>query len=275
MFEDLTIASALSQVSSSLRHAHGTGGITGIVLWERNNDGPINYLAPNHHTLSIYQGGGTGTWSYETRSWGFSDAICVLPQGYDSRWNHSGYVKTLHLYFTTQELEALNWFPTRDFAPMIYGRSPFLSQFSSLLNRHISWTDASDRLSMDHAVLAMLAQISSVEKSSAQKLPNSTMRKLEERMNALEDGIPTLAELAELAGLSSRHLTRLFKLNTKMTILARQREIQIETAQRLLLGELSIAEIAQCCGFSSQSHLTNLFKARTGLPPMKWRKQFR
>jgi AraC-like DNA-binding protein len=36
--------------------------------------------------------------------------------------------------------------------------------------------------------------------------------------------------------------------------------------------EMSVAEIALCCGFADQSHLTRVFTAQTGVGPGAWRR---
>lgn len=246
--------------------------IRGLVLWERNNDGPLDYLAPNHHTLSVYLGGGVRTWSCETKTWGFPDALCLLPEGYDSHWKHDGYVKALHLYFTTEDLEALNWTPTSEPAPLIYAEHPLMRHFATALADQLDWTDPADRLAVDHLTLAMLSQMSKVAPTSARALPRATVERLEARMHALEDGVPTLRELADLAGLSPRHLTRGYKEATGRTLMARQRDIQIELAKDLLRGTEPLSAIALACGFGSQSHFTHAFGRATGTTPDRWRK---
>jgi len=48
---------------------------------------------------------------------------------------------------------------------------------------------------------------------------------------------------------------------------------RLHRAQKLLLStDLSLAEIAQDCGFYDQSHFNRTFSQRTGVPPGKWRR---
>lgn len=48
---------------------------------------------------------------------------------------------------------------------------------------------------------------------------------------------------------------------------------RLHRAQELLLStDLSLAEIAQDCGFYDQSHFNRTFARRTGMPPGKWRR---
>lgn len=275
MFENLFVATALSAVSCPKKSARGAAGVGGMVLWERNSDGPVNYLAPTHHTLSIYQGGGSQTWSCEHRRWGFSKAICLLPEGYDTTWHHQGFVRNLHIYFTNTELESLNGRAMADPAPLIYGVHSGMSKLASVLADDLDWTDDGDRLARDHLVLAILSQISRAERVSATGLSPQDVRRVEGRMTSLEMGIPRLADLASDLSMSPRHLTRLYKATTGKTLARRQREIQILRAEHLLSGALPLADIAFSCGFSSQSHFTTVFWQETGTTPAAWRKRAR
>lgn len=275
MLQHLSVARTLGTVSTPQKLSNQLAGVSGVVLWERNNDGPVSYLAPNHHTLSIYQGGGTQTWSCEQRSWGFANAICLLPQGLDTSWKHSGFVRNLHIYFTNQDLEAMNGCAAPDPAPIIYARHEMLSQLARILSRDLSWVDTGDRLTVDHLVLAILSQISRAETSSANQLSPRNLERLEARMAALEEGLPALSELATDLGMSTRHMARLYKATTGKTIAERQREIQITRAQALLRRSQSLKDIALACGFSSQSHFTTVFGRQTGETPAAWRRQRR
>lgn len=272
MLQQLTIARTLGSVSTPLKTLKDFAGIHGMILWERNSNGPLAYRAPNHHTLSIYLGGGSGTWSCEHQAWGFSEAICLLPEGYDARWKHNGYVKNLHLYFTPHDLEAMNWTKASSPEPLVYGRHPLLSVMAGALASNLDWAAPADQLAVDHLVLAILSQMSRAETTSARGLPAATLDRIEARMRALEEGPASLAELAGLAGMSPRHLSRLYKASTRQSLSARQRQLQVERVKHLLRGPEPLSAVALACGFSSQSHMTRVFRAETGAPPALWRR---
>ncbi len=82
-----------------------------------------------------------------------------------------------------------------------------------------------------------------------------------------------LADLAEVAGMSQFHFSRLFKQSMGITphqYLLKQR---VEQAKQLLKGtKFAIAEVALQCGFNSQSHLTKHFRTTTGMTPSSYRK---
>jgi AraC family transcriptional regulator len=83
----------------------------------------------------------------------------------------------------------------------------------------------------------------------------------------------SLNELAQIVCLSPYHFAHLFK--TTINISPHQYIIncRIERAKQLLiLGILSIAEIAQTVGFASQGHLTYHFKRLVGVTPKIYRR---
>ena len=82
-----------------------------------------------------------------------------------------------------------------------------------------------------------------------------------------------LVELARIAGYSPDHFTRLFKraflLSPYQYILRRR----IARAKALLRDRrLSLVDVALAAGFSSQAHLTAMFKRSTGATPGQYRK---
>jgi AraC-like DNA-binding protein len=82
----------------------------------------------------------------------------------------------------------------------------------------------------------------------------------------------SLAELAQAIGYSVFHTCRVFRATTGTTIHGFRRELRLRHAlARILDGSEPLAEIAAATGFASQSHLTNLFRARFGITPARAR----
>lgn len=86
-------------------------------------------------------------------------------------------------------------------------------------------------------------------------------------------GSIALLDLAELAGYTPDHFSRLFKRcfgqSPYQYVLARR----VERAKTLLRDRCgSIAEIATACGFSTPAHLCSAFKRRTGSTPGSYRR---
>lgn len=82
-----------------------------------------------------------------------------------------------------------------------------------------------------------------------------------------------LRDIASTLGMSQYHFSRVFKAAEGLTPYQFVRETRIRKAMDLLQRtDQSLADIAYDCGFSSQSHLTTVFKARFGVPPGQWRR---
>lgn len=96
-----------------------------------------------------------------------------------------------------------------------------------------------------------------------------------EKMEATIEQPLDRATLAQLAGISPRHLDRLFADHMKSGLLQTYRAIRLRHAQRLLQqSPLSISEIAFATGFSSASHFSRALKEMTGKPPGAFRLKF-
>jgi AraC family transcriptional regulator len=77
-----------------------------------------------------------------------------------------------------------------------------------------------------------------------------------------------LAELAEVAGVSTWHFAHCFKASLGMPPHRYVRQCRVQAATRMLTSSpLPIAEIALTVGFSSQSHFTQAFREHTGMTP--------
>ena len=93
------------------------------------------------------------------------------------------------------------------------------------------------------------------------------IRRLEE-----EGPPPSLGELASLAELSTRHLTRAFHETTGMTIHQQLDELRFKRATMLLDDpELPIADIASRLGFQSGSAFSTAFTRWSGKSPSRYR----
>ncbi len=78
----------------------------------------------------------------------------------------------------------------------------------------------------------------------------------------------TIEELAALAGMSPRHLTRVFRQATGISIKAFATRLRLEVAQGLLHDpQLTVEEIAARCGFQSARQLRRLWRAAFGSSP--------
>lgn len=98
------------------------------------------------------------------------------------------------------------------------------------------------------------------------------VRRAKELMDSCGD--VSLMEMARECQLSVTHFARSFRLSTGMSPHQWLLHRRIEKAKALLAGStVPLAQIADVCGFSSQSHLSSVFKKHNGVSPGFWRRQ--
>lgn len=89
-----------------------------------------------------------------------------------------------------------------------------------------------------------------------------------EKMEATIEHPLDRSTMAKLAGVSARHLDRLFADKLEVGFIATYRDIRLQHARRLLeQSPLSISEIAFATGFSSAGHFSKMFKERFSVTP--------
>jgi AraC family transcriptional regulator len=103
------------------------------------------------------------------------------------------------------------------------------------------------------------------------------LRRIRERLDAgLEQGYPSIQELATICGISRGHLMRMFKASTGEAL---QRFITLERlsqARRMLAEDrVSVKEIAAVLHFCNTAHFSNAFRRAEGLTPSEFRMRAR
>ena len=104
-------------------------------------------------------------------------------------------------------------------------------------------------------------------------LPPRVFRRVRERMEAdlhLDLG---LAAIAAEAGYSRTHFLRMFHASAGMTPHRYLMGLRVDHAKKLLKRRGNrLIDIASSCGFSSQSHMTTVFRRHAGMTPAKFRR---
>lgn len=83
-----------------------------------------------------------------------------------------------------------------------------------------------------------------------------------------------LDDLAQIAGVSTRHLARLFRAELDMTPIEFVEQTRLEHAKNLLLNGESVAAVARRTGFHNPETLRRLFVTHTGVPPSQYQRRF-
>jgi len=82
-------------------------------------------------------------------------------------------------------------------------------------------------------------------------------------------------QIAHYIGLSNDYISKVFKQQTGVSIVAYLNQYRIEKAKQLLSqSHLSIKEIGEIVGFSDQYYFSKVMKQYTNYSPMGWRKHF-
>jgi AraC-like DNA-binding protein len=81
-------------------------------------------------------------------------------------------------------------------------------------------------------------------------------------------------DVARQAGISPSHFSRLLKERTGRSFTELLRQCRVDLACDLLTkGEMSLAEIADACGFCDQSYFTHVFQDMKGMTPRQFKKE--
>lgn len=80
-----------------------------------------------------------------------------------------------------------------------------------------------------------------------------------------------LGQLSGLGGLSYYHFIRVFEREVGMTPHAYLMQARVNRSRSMLGSSMRLADIAACCGFCDQSHLTRSFRRQFGVTPGRYR----
>lgn len=88
------------------------------------------------------------------------------------------------------------------------------------------------------------------------------------RMERSAEELLSRQDLAAIAGVSPRHLDRLFRTHLGHTLGEHYDELRLQRARNLLQKTtLAVQEVAVACGFASASHFSRNYRARFGIAP--------
>lgn len=168
--------------------------------------------------------------------------------------------------------------------PEVFGRMearPFRSSLIEGLATRLSdqVIDAGDRLYADSLLYAMIHELwrmasdaGTQSKVDASVLCPVVMRRIDEAIAHAPAGQIALENLADLTGMPMPAFSAAMKETTGLTPYQYVLTRRVAAARDLIENSTqSLAQIAFNCGFSSQSHMTDVFRAKIGTTPGKLR----
>ncbi|HEY4047233.1 MAG TPA: helix-turn-helix domain-containing protein [Acidobacteriaceae bacterium] len=112
-----------------------------------------------------------------------------------------------------------------------------------------------------------------IQHSSVKPLPPRILRRILDRIDAELHTELSLVSLAKESGYSRVHFLRMFRAATGLTPHQYVLERRLSTAQQLLRqSKMLLADIAVRCGFSSQTHMNDVFRKQLGVTPLEYRR---
>lgn len=246
-----------------------------VAIWENQND-HVRYEAPNNHTFSLYLKGGTGTRRLDAgRISGWPGAVCVMPAGQSSEWEITQPFRFVHLYLSDTRLRSqfseAHDCDARllDLVETNFANKPDLALPLAELARAVF---SQNTLQADSAMADLVGALPGRQMRVLGGLAPHILRRVDDYIEAYIAAPIHLNDLASLANMSGFHFHRMFRLVRGCPPHSWVTMRRVCRARERLCSDTPIADIAVNCGFSSQSHLTRVFRAQTGRTPAQFRR---
>ncbi|HKP69471.1 MAG TPA: AraC family transcriptional regulator [Pyrinomonadaceae bacterium] len=152
-------------------------------------------------------------------------------------------------------------------------RSDLVAWLGARLEREITRSDSASSLAIDGIIDEMLIEGSRGRVLTEERRDARWLVKATEYVHDNFSEAFTLDEIAQVAGVHSAHLSRVFRQKMGCTVGEYVRRLRFEFASNQLLStERPLSEVAHDAGFSDQSHFHRLFRTRMGVTPHTYRK---
>lgn len=160
------------------------------------------------------------------------------------------------------------------------GADPVLAHLAGALVPALAAPDRVTPLFLDQVACAMQSHLAARYHGGPPRrggggggLSRRVLARAKDLLESRLDGDVLIGEVASACGLSRSAFIRGFKAATGATPYQWMLGRRVERARDLLLNShLPLADVAVCCGFSDQSHMTRTFTRLTGASPGAWRR---
>lgn len=137
-------------------------------------------------------------------------------------------------------------------------------------------TDAVASLLMIECARQLFAADSSEKEIYQSGLSAKHLRRIEEYLECIDVGAPTVNDIARLCGFSPHYFCKLFRQRTGQSIGRYLAESRLRRAERLLTEtDLPLKEVAYRLGFANAANFTTAFRNEMNIPPGTYREQKR
>lgn len=177
----------------------------------------------------------------------------------------------VHLYVANDRMARPDSIPAVCDAGEVLLRDPLVGHLAQTLTEGAHARDPHYVESVARTVLLRLAALD-VPRTGGCALPKWRLKRVQEHVEANLSGPISLADLADVAGLSRSYFAAQFRASTGCRPHDYVVEQRIDRAKAMLTGhETPIVEVALEVGFQTQAHFSTVFKRLTGTTPGRWR----
>jgi AraC family transcriptional regulator len=155
-------------------------------------------------------------------------------------------------------------------------RDPLISLDARRVLAEMDRGDALARLAIDALLVGMLVRVSRSQGSHLERRAPLWLDRVRERLHDEFRSPPSLAGLAETAGVSPTHLCHVFRTQLGTTVGEYVRRVRANwSAEQLRMTDQSLSAIAVEAGYADQSHFTRETRRLLGARPSEFRRNSR
>ncbi|MEL6801573.1 MAG: AraC family transcriptional regulator [Pseudomonadota bacterium] len=209
--------------------------------------------------------------------------VTVEPTWFEGTFTNEGPTDWLMVYIKAERLtemasEMAGTFEDSDLKRMHGGPEPILSSLIRACADSTLYSGGTSRLELDGWAQVIGARLLKYHSEATVRDDPSALsdRALSILYDVIEDDLDgdlSLASLAHILDLSTTRLSQGFRISTGKTVHQYVQERRVELARDLVEStDRSLAAIAFEVGFSSQSHMTAVFRDHLGVTPGKYRR---
>lgn len=210
------------------------------------------------------------------------NGVSIIPPGEPHRTLWQRRASLVHVYLSKELMarvaESVLQVTGSELRASYLVRDPVVEELGRVLFRECR-TGGLNRLFADSLVTVLVTHLLRTYGASPEVLSEARgglgparERRIREYIEQSLDGALSIHALAEVVGMSAHYFADLFRQSTGFTPHQYVTHRRVARAQELLSNaELTLAEVAYQCGFTSQSQFTTLFRRFTGVTPGRFR----